>query len=53
MDALESGMKELSNLQNTAIVAPAPGDIYDVVAGKKCVKSTKRNMECHGIVCKI
>jgi metallo-beta-lactamase family protein len=53
MDALESGMKELPNLKDTTITAPAPGDIYDVVAGKLCKKSTERNMECNGIVCKI
>ncbi|MBP6921616.1 MBL fold metallo-hydrolase [Candidatus Gracilibacteria bacterium] len=53
MDALSSGMKELPNLANTTITAPAPGDIYDVVAGKLCKKSPTRNMECNGIVCKI
>jgi predicted metal-dependent RNase len=53
MDALTSGMKELSNLKDTTITAPAPGDIYDVVAWKLCKKSSERNMECHGIVCKI
>ena len=53
MDALESGMKELLNLKDTSIVAPAPGDIYDIVSGKKCQKSSKHNMQCHGIVCKI
>lgn len=53
MDALESGMKELPNLKDTTITAPAPGDIYDVVAGKLCKKSPERNMECNGIVCKI
>ena len=53
MDALASGMKELSNLKDTTIIAPAPGDIYDVVAGKLCKKSPERNMQCNGIVCKI
>lgn len=53
MDALTSGMKELPNLKDTTITAPAPGDIYDVVHGKLCKKSEERNMECNGIVCKI
>lgn len=53
MDALTSGMKELQNLKDTTITAPAPGDIYDVVPGKKCEKSPERNMQCNGIVCKI
>lgn len=53
MDALTSGMKELSNLKDTTITAPAPGDIYDVVHGKLCKKSPERNMQCNGIVCKI
>jgi len=53
MDALSSGMKELPNLKDTTITCPAPGDIYDVVVGKKCEKSPERNMQCHGIVCKI
>lgn len=53
MDALTAGMRELPNLKDTSIIAPAPGDIYDVVAGKLCKKSPIRNMECNGIVCKI
>jgi metallo-beta-lactamase family protein len=53
MDALASGMKELPNLKDTTITAPAPGDIYDVLPGKKCDKSPERNMQCNGIVCKI
>lgn len=53
MDALASGMAELSNLHGTSIVAPAPGDIYDVIPGKKCEKSPERNIQCNGIVCKI
>ncbi len=53
MDALKSGMQELPNLSGTSIVAPAPGDIYDVIAGKRCNKSLTRNMQCNGIVCKI
>lgn len=53
MDALTSGMKELSNLRDTTITAPAPGDIYDVISWKLCKKSTERNMQCQGIVCKI
>lgn len=53
MDALASGMKELPNLKETTITAPAPGDIYDVLPGKKCEKSPERNMQCNGIVCKI
>lgn len=46
-------MHELPNLKGTSIVSPAPGDIYDIVPGKKCEKSPERNMECNGIVCKI
>ena len=53
MDALASGMAELPNLKESSIIAPAPGDIYDVRTGKKCEKSPERNMECNGIVCKI
>ena len=53
MDALKSGMHELPNLTGTSIVSPAPGDIYDVLPGKKCEKSSERNMQCNGIVCKI
>lgn len=53
MDAFTSGMKELPNLKETTITAPAPGDIYDVRIGKKCEKSPERNMQCNGIVCKI
>jgi hypothetical protein len=53
MDALASGMKELPNLKETSIASPAPGDIYDIVAGKLCKKSSQRNIQCQGIVCKI
>lgn len=53
MDALASGMAELPNLHDTSIIAPAPGDIYDVLTGKKCEKSPERNIQCNGIVCKI
>jgi metallo-beta-lactamase family protein len=53
MEALKSGLKELPNLAHTAIEHPAPGEIYDVIGGKLCKKSPKRNMECQGIVCKI
>lgn len=53
MDALATGMKELPNLKETTVIAPAPGDIYDVKTGKKCEKSPERNIECNGIVCKI
>lgn len=53
MEALKTGMHELPNLKDTSIVSPAPGDIYDVVAGKLCKKSPERNMQCNGIVCKI
>lgn len=53
MDALSSGMKELPNLKDTTITAPAPGDIYDVLPDNSCKKNPERNMECSGIVCKI
>lgn len=53
MDALKSGLKELPNLTTTDITNPAPGDIYDVVAGKLCKKNPHRNLKCEGIVCKI
>lgn len=53
MDALSSGMKELPNLKDTTITAPAPGDIYDVLPDNTCQKNPERNMECNGIVCKI
>ncbi len=53
MDALNSGMKELQNLKDTTITAPAPGDIYDIRVGRKCEKNPTRNMQCNGIVCKI
>ncbi len=53
MEALKSGLKELPSLANTAIEHPAPGDIYDVVAGKLCKKNPHRNLECEGVVCKI
>lgn len=53
MDALKSGMQELPNLTNTKISIPEPGEIYDLLPGKKWEKSLEKNLKCNGIVCKI
>ena len=54
-DAVEEGSGCAVSFVRIAFLdpAPAPGDIYDVVPGKKCEKSPERNMQCKGIVCKI
>jgi len=53
MEALKTGIKELPNMTQASVEHPAPGDIYDVVAGKLCKKSPHKNLKCEGIVCKI
>lgn len=53
MDALQSGIKELSNCKDTPISQPAPGDIYDLLPGKKWAISPEKNDKFGELVGKI
>lgn len=52
-EKLKDEMKTLTNLQNTTISNPSPGEIWDLHEDKKWRKSPHKNARCEGIVCRI